>query len=252
MYGNFDIIDVAGEGLKLLRQEWRYFAQLMILPVLVHLGCSTALYLMSDTISPWGGFLVTLPAYVFMAWYLFAGVRLTAYGERMDRISSAGKDQRRNNMRAAVILILLFNMGLTVVTVIARYFTKNMESGDEGYYFIPALFILVLIIWGLRLGVLYIPAALGYPVQQFLSRVHGFTFSWYLLGLILLVTAPLGIIFLAVLNLLAMTVESGIEDMPLSTAVMFLAANSVFSYVLLTVINITGTYAIKDIIERKG
>lgn len=190
-----------------------------------------------------GDFLITLPATVVFAWYAFVQARLQIFGENFQKLPH-DRDYRRQRTRALNISIpcfVLFQMG---VTVFYTYITAGTASVDgaaglrPGQMFV-ALSGLFILFWGLKFSVLHLVAAAEGDLKDYLSRVRGLWFSFFLIGLGFISILPVMLIFMFIFVLLNPVSENGIT--PLTIIVL----GSVLSWFMAVVLNAVGVAALK-------
>lgn len=231
---SFNILDTVRNGYLFTFRGWSYFGRIMILPLIAQAVCTYITYKTDPALENYlRSFLINLPALAFTAWYLFAGVRYVLLGEKINDLpkSPDALHARNQAMRASVILVLLFNMAATVIMLVLLMLHKK-NTGEPPQFSLAAVFLMVFMIWAVRYGVLYIPAAVGFPIRRFLDLAGGFGFSFRLIGLLMMAALPLILIFEIVTRLLFGDVS--MED---RTSIILMLAGSIFYLAMLTIIN---------------
>jgi hypothetical protein len=194
------------------------------------------------------GFLWALPANILFAWLMFVEARMIVMDERPDRLP---RDlpfvmERQRCMRAAVIILLLFNMTITGIMAMMRALTEIPNIDKNMAASIGVMFLLGFMLWGIRLAVAHILAAVGYPIRAFLAKVHGMMFSLRLLGMGFLAALPFLFLIQLIINMLFPKTTDFSEDQ----ITLMVAVLAPISILFPLVLNAAAVFALKDLLGK--
>lgn len=168
-----------------------------------------------------------------------------------DRAEAGPVSDSYNPVRRAYILgvgiilgFFLFRQALGEVSV---FFAAFLAQYGTFVTFAFALAYGVILIWLFRFGVLHIPAAINYPLKDFLYKVRGFRFSFYLIGLMVCVLVPFSFGAMAAGGILIQIVNMihvGLT-FPFTTAILALGYVVAF-----TILNGASIYAVDEVMRK--
>jgi hypothetical protein len=204
---------------------------------------------------PFELFVWSLPANLLFGGFMFEEVRLLLLGERAGRHLPPEPEYRAARTQAlqgCVILWLLFNMAQTGFGGIVYWAVDQIHKNPSSPAGMLVFLTLGFAVWAIRFGVVYILAAVGYPIRPFLLRVNGLGISLRLVGMSVLCIIP---VFLCMAGLHTLLVpENGPANgpatapVPETTARVLMTVNSLlnsFSQVLLTA---ASAFALREIL----
>lgn len=202
----FDVIEVAGKGYTLVWEERRYLARLAIVPVVLKLVCFTVVIALGWQEIYLRQALVMLPSYFVEGWLLSHLVRFIFLGQRWPFRSTGDEEKDRSVLQDRAQGII----GGTVFYVLIRFLQNGLFAFVRIYgappditpaatsvqepsmmIFMLAVVMLVITIWAFRFFWLFIPAAVNYPVRQFVRGLGGFSTSIHMIGTWLICFVPL-------------------------------------------------------------
>jgi hypothetical protein len=202
----FDFVDAATKGYSFFWREREAIARMAVPLFLVKFICYISVIALSLEENLLRQGLIYLPAYFVEAWLLVQLTRHAMLGERWPMMRTpenfAALMPRTRAIKAGIAVYVLIKLFLIV--------TSGLTSGAAPapgtelpeptlMTFIAAMVALGAMIWAFRLIWLYIPAALGYRVTDFIDRAGGYTTSFYMIGtwLICLLPPAMAVIFLS-------------------------------------------------------
>lgn len=245
---SFSIVEAVRNGYRFTFRESGYLLKIVTLPFLVHMITSFVLQAKFPEASTLWLFIINLPANILFAWFLFLEARLLLLGERIDRLPQDPRylGGRRQAMQASIIVLLLFNMAFTTIAATMEWLSKQDLLGKNSLVTLLVLFVVGGMIWGLRLGLAHILAAVGYSIQRYIYRVDGVLFSFRLIGMGLLSALPVFVVF-QVLLALVVPDPKNITD---PQVYLLIALGTPLSFLMAVVLNAAGAYALKDMLSR--
>ncbi len=246
----FNFVDAAAKGYMFAWNERRALAQLAFAPLLVKIASFTVIIAagLEENLLRQG--LALLPAYFLEGWLVACAIRLALFGERWPR----GTTARSRAIMAGTVSYLL-------IKLIASVFVGLLMTSGNGLISEPApaptlagfmamIAFLALALWAFRLFWLYAPLAMGYPALAFLKKIESYATSFYMLGLWLLVMAPMALVTLAIASGLQALFPGAAPDNPSGAFMYFFAAAQAFIETLIAVIASVGmAHGFREIIS---
>lgn len=243
----FQIMGAVKNAYVFVGRERAYLLRIATMPLLANLATAFYLHFLRPQSSPFEDFLWGLPASVLFAWFLFIETRLILLGER---IYQAIDDEaaRKQAMKAAVTVWLLFNMAMTAVAAYLQWAAEDMQNRGA-WVTVTALAVIGLLFWGLRFSVAHILAAVQYPIRQFLGQVKGAEISFRLLGMGLLCVTPVIVVLQLLLNLVLP--GAGSEALTSDQFVRAILIVTPVSLLMATLLNAAAVFAVKEILSAE-
>ncbi|MCK5519110.1 MAG: hypothetical protein KAI61_06825 [Alphaproteobacteria bacterium] len=251
---SFNILEAVRNAYSFTRREWRYLLKAGYFPMMAQILTSSILQFGVEDISPIESYLLSFPATVLFAWYVFLETRMLLLGERLDRLpsDSALLADRRQAMKVSVIVYLLFSMGMAAADA---YLVMAMTSGHWGVNWpitLIGLFVLGGIFWGIRFSVVPILASVNYPVRPVLRQMKGMMFSLRLIGMGIICLLPLIFIFLFPMAIFIVKIASPMTQM--KQGFLIVLGGAPVSLIIVTLLNASIAYALKQMLgsSRNG
>lgn len=255
----FDIFDALGRAYSFVWHRRQYLAQLAVFPIIfIFITGIVSLYY-NPGMDPIRGFLVHLPQSFFLAWYFFVTTRLALLDERIEAMPREAQfaATRRHAMTLTILIYLTCN---AVIAALTAFLLMGQTTEDAKVSALVQGFSIPLLIgfvWGVRYLALYVPAAIGYALKDFLEAVRGFGFSFRLIFLGVLSVLPVvfgALVFLSLLQGLLTPQNDALEteafSLDASTAV-YLAVASILTMAAFIIIHAGVVFAVGDIITRR-
>ncbi|MBU0800006.1 MAG: hypothetical protein KKA05_03300 [Alphaproteobacteria bacterium] len=203
---SFDIIEAAGQGYRQIWAERQYLARLAFIPVMVKFICLTAVAALDLQTSFIRQALISLPYYFTEGWMLAHVVRFVYLGQRWPSIPTGNnavdemvlRERFRGVMAGTIVYVLICMLRMAVMGWFVQ--TEGVVANTPPEQVSPLLMLSMLVatvavFWGVRLGWLFMPAALNYPMKNFLRALGGMQVSLYMIGLWLVCVVPLTFVF---------------------------------------------------------
>ena len=201
---SFDVIDAAQHGYRQLWAERAYLMRLAMVPVFVKFVCLVTVMSLDLGDNYLRQALIFLPDYFTEGWMLAHVVRLAFLGQRWPfrptGDNTADEEILRDRFRGVMAGTLIYVVTRFIATGILHFLlaaevemTRAAEAQQlSGGIFFVVLGLLVVMVWSVRLIWLYIPAALNFPVRDYLRTVgRGLMPSFYLIGAWMVCTIPM-------------------------------------------------------------
>lgn len=148
-----------------------------------------------------------------------------------------------------IVLIVGLYMLRQLLGEVSGFISLSLKGFGQGVMLAFALIYGALMIWMLRLGVAHIPAAINYPLKEFMLNVKGFRFSVFLLGLIITTLLPLCFALLISVSILAQ-IAFLFGD---AVATIVLTGFLSFSYVVaFSILNGASVFAVDEVMREAG
>lgn len=212
----FNTIDAAVAGYRTVFAYTRYIAALAVLPLAVAIAVTLMTINIDEDLSLAVQFMLNLPVYATSGWFMFMLMRLIVLNERIDRPAQNAalsepfaQSLRQQQMRASVVTWILFNLALTAIAgyllwMSAQLSDKNMTAEAlqalKAQLMVPNMLLVGACLWGVRLGVLHLLAAVGYPLSAYMKRARGVGISVRLIALGLVTLMPVALMQQAVIE----------------------------------------------------
>lgn len=195
--GQFKILESVKTAYLFIGREWAWLTAAGAVPLALQVSVAVYLNQYQSAASPLEGALWSLPATIATAWYACVQTRLMLLGERFNRLPPhpAYRLERQRCITAAVSLSVLFNLGLSFA--LSLFMTLAASEQRHGFSLVNAFLTLLLLgfsFWAVRLALLPVAAAVGYPLRRLMQKTWGMLFSLRLLGLGLVALLPLQIL----------------------------------------------------------
>ena len=263
---NFDIIEATKKGVLKTWEDRAFLLRDVVLTAVVHAIC---FYFALQGIVPIEGagpdeapfkIVMGTPMYIGMAAF-FIGLFFFSHlfvkqarlvlvrDEEAGEISDQGlRDLRKKSYIIGTVIIVGFFLFRQLLGE-GALIVSEMLSGVSSYAVtVFSVVNLLIVVWLLRFGVLHIPAAIGHSLKDFLYRVKGLKFSFYLLGLIFAVLVPCSFFFMFVSMLFVTLFEWAGPDVKFIVVSILLSISYVLSF---TALNGASIYAVDEIMRKK-
>ncbi len=213
--------------------------------------------------------LYLIPSYFAEGWLMAQLIRMAVFGESWPIAFSGDKEadlkhfmRRKRTILSSTIIYVLIKL---VLAFLSGYMLDaqggvigGLEQaagpaapGDEpsALMFLIGVGALATMIWALRLAYLYVPAAMGIDLVDFLARVKPYMFSLRLLGTWLLCFVPVAMALVMASSILV-TIFPGVEGTP-SVAFTYglTAVQAVLEIVAAALSSVAVAYGIKSIYD---
>lgn len=204
----FDLIDSAGFGYQAVWRERAYLLRLALIPVIIKIACTVAVFAFGYEGNYLRQGLISLPAAFAEGWLLAQFLRTLLLLERWpimlteepsDKKLAALLLRARGIMSCTIMYALITFSAYGLKEIYAFFYElsgadrvpENAEtSGGNPLLFIPAFLMLLASIWVFRLLWLYIPVVVLMPVGEFLKKLGGFRASFPMIGIFLVSMIP--------------------------------------------------------------
>ena len=159
--------------------------------------------------------LLLIPSYFADGWLVAQLIRLAIFKETWPAMLSGDrkKDMGLLHMRfraimsATIIYVLLklvlsFLSGVIMQGSTLAQYQSEPPPEPSSWAFVVGILVIAFTVWAFRFLWLYIPAAMGYPLKDFLKRIAPYRVSIYMIATWFLCFIPLAIIFMMVSEVL--------------------------------------------------
>lgn len=261
-----DVINSVDFGYRLAWAERRYLLQLAAVPLVVRLICLLAVVGLGWEQEYLRRALVMLPSFFTEGWMLAHLVRLIFHGQRWPFRSSGDRaldetllmDRAYGVMAgtlfyvvikfltsgALALILSMQNAARTELAVVAQ-----TNADPNPVFFLAALVLMGLTLWGFRFIFLYIPAAAGISGQFIVRTRQGFLLSIQMLGVWMVCSIPFVMMTILFLSVLIPPVPAG-ADVPLATSMVFVLLE-VVSETLIAIVSTAAIAAgLRNMIEK--
>ena len=262
-----DIVHSAIMGHKTVWEERQYLLKLAIIPLLMKIICSVAIYTMDMDSVTLRHVLVMLPAYFFEGWMIAQFLRTLLTGERWPmRVANEPTKQqmefilwRARGILAGIlcfVLIVMIQGGLAVLMDSIRQMVAvdpaQSQGGGSIMFLLLGVVMMVATIWMFRLVWLYIPLVILTPIKPFLNDIKGMMTSVYMIGLWILSVVPLMFVTMLLSGLLlGGSPETAIENATIQGFLTIIL--HVIGQFIVQIISITAmAHALKDVLVKYG
>lgn len=245
----FGIIDSVKKAWRFTVDNRGYLMRLGFIPLMLQMVTVMFLLNFRPESTVFEIFLWNLPANMFFAWYMFAEVRFLLLGERLDRLPGDAEylAVRSLSMKRAVLILLLFDMGLTAAFGWVEWASRTMMAEQSALVAMSIPVLYAAVFWALRFSVLHVVAAVGYPLRAFLRRVRGVEFSLRMAGMILLCSLPIYLAF----GFLAALLLAGAESVDGIRGALFRIMQVPTAMLASVLMNAAAAYALKEMLGRE-
>lgn len=223
----FHFIDATVHGYQTVFSNYKFYARLIIIPLIVKISCLYLIHIFDLIDNPLRQGLILLPSYFVDGWLMAHAVRFAVLGDRP--LSMTGYDPNKitpeyldHKARAVmscigsfVLACLLFAMfkGVLINPDLVKEIEATPNQADSGLLdFIIALALLYATVWLTRYLWIYIIFALGLSARQFYKANKNILVSIEILASYFMALAPLlllsAITSEIVINLLDLSIQS--------------------------------------------
>lgn len=202
----FDITDNAVQAYRQIWAERHYLLRLAIVPVLVKFVCAVVVMSLNIESELLLQGLAYLPSYFTEGWMLAHLVRLVFLEQRWPFRPSgdnvADEALLRERFRGVMGGMLTYVLASFLLAGFMHLFMMSGTYGasDKGSAnivgFMISLVLMGRMLWGFRLFWAFVPAALNYPVRDYLYALGGMRSSFYMLGTWLISFLPIVFLYL--------------------------------------------------------
>ncbi len=266
-----NIVHSAIMGHKMVWEERKYLLKLALVPILVKLICTFAVYTNDFESVQLRQVLIMLPSYFFEGWMIAQFVRTLLTGEKWPMRISANpsKDQmafvysRARGLLAAIIcfvLIMMFQSGSAVLLESMQHMTavdpKTTSGGASMLFLFLGIVLMLATIWAFRLVWLYIPLVILAPIKPVLYHLRGMMTSLYMIGVWVMAVVPVMFVTLMLSGLLMGGASVSEQSAALEGGTMQEFMVIIFHVVgqsIAQIISVASmTYVFKDILVKYG
>jgi hypothetical protein len=254
--GRFSIFEAVRNAYTFVGKEWLYLLKAGLLPMAMQAVATLFIQFQRPDASQIEGYLWSLPAAVFFAWFMFLEMRLLLLGERLDRLPKdpAYLADRRHCMKLSVMATILFDMGAVVALTLCTNTDEAMNPDNpNGPLLIGLLFIIGAMAWAVRFGIIPTLAAVHYPIRPVLRQTEGMLFSLRLIGMGLLCTLPVRFLF----RIFLVTADPALAELDVATKlskaeqVTLAISDTILSLICTALLSAAVAYALKQILGAK-
>ncbi len=243
----FSITNAIRNAYAFLGRHGGEVLRLSILPVGIGVATQVFIFYQRPTGSAFEGYLISIPATVLHGWFMFTIVRLLLLGEHVNALPQDREYllDRRNALRASVLVWLLFNAGCTAVLGFQEWAMQTASTAQSTLANAISLLLIVLGIWGIRFAVAHILAAVDYSIKTYIFVVNGVSISLRLAGLGIMTALPVLIAFYCIIKVVAPDMKDG--DPGLALLISLLAP---LSFIITAILTPAACFALKEILGR--
>jgi hypothetical protein len=251
----FNIFEAVKNAYLFVGREWPYLLKAGALPVAAQICTSLFIQFQRADASLIENYLWGMPATLLFSWFAFLEMRLLLLGEQLDRLPHdlSYLVDRQRSMRLAVIISLLFNMGMSAAVAVLLTAADSGQWGAEWMVTLGGLIIIGAVFWGMRFAVLPILAAVNYPFHPFLQQVRGLMFSLRLLSMGLVCLFPVALLFqIFIAAFIGRTADPlGPFRLSVTDQVTIIVATAPLSLLVVALLNAAMAYALKQILGSR-
>lgn len=262
---NFDLIDSAGYGYHRVWEERHYLLRLALVPFIIKLATTMAIYVLGIEANLLRRGLIMLPAVFAEGWMLAQFLRTLLMGERWpmalpdpgDHARMALLVERARGIISSTIVFVLISIAATMAASLIFTIEPGMEArqsqaaqqGDGGFiFFLIACVLMGAMLWGFRLLWVYIPYAVLMPVTTYLERIKGFKHSFKLLGLFLVCIVPCNVVIAIIVHVLMGAYAD--DAVPALNKFIAIFCSIIFDFISVLVTTAGMAYAMRGILPR--
>ncbi len=265
----FDFIESSVRGYDFVWSEKSYLTRVAVPVVFIKMICWLTVYVLKieDDLALQG--LIFMPSYMVEALFCVGVIRYALYGESImiwgraqpvpeDGVQPKAYSGYYSKLQCyyggiaiyCLIKVIYMFMAAVLDSIPAPEPPADLDNRAAGSY-VLSMFAMIgalsVMAWAFRLVWLYIPIAMGIPLQGFLRVIRGFQSSFYMLLLWLVCLLPIatvaGIAFIITASIFG-------DNMPASILVIY-ALTSIAEVVMIAVQTVAMTHAIKYIFKKK-
>ena len=248
---SFDIIQAVVDAVRFVIAERRYMFACAVFPFAVTLVANMLSFfvLKSESQSTLAMIVLMLGAAAVDAWFMFLQTRLIVFGERLEAPPQdmGSRIQRHNDLRASVLIWVLFKLWLAVVVAYLAWSMRQEPTESLGIYTIIALLLVGAWIWSVRLAVAHILTAVGYSIKKYIFRVNGLMGSLRLIGLAIVVSLPFTVLGLPMEEKILL----GHKELDTTQAAFLLTGMTALDTLMMVFLNAAAVFALKDMLSRE-
>lgn len=247
----FSILEATKSAYVFLGKEWPYLLKAGFLPMAAQIVSGVFVQYQRPEASLIEGYLWGLPAAMLLGWFVFLEARLLLLGERFDRLpeDAVYLTDRRHAMKVSVLMAILFNMGTAGALAL---WVAVQEAGQStvanGLLSIAGLVVIGAIIWGIRFGIAPVLAAVHHPIRPVLRRTAGMLFSLRLIGMGLLCTFPVILLFRLLIDAVVPASEDISANLTDSEQIMLTCLSAPLSLICAALLGAGTVHALKQIL----
>lgn len=261
---NFDLINAASFGYRAVWHERKYLLRLALIPLLIKIACTVAIFGLGYEANYIRQGLVMLPASLAEGWLLAQFLRTLLLLERWPIILKHEPNEReiealftraRGIMACTIMytIISMFDYGLKEIAARFLIILKIGETAVENpaspnpLMIIPLILLLGAAMWAFRLLWLYIPLSVLMRLDIFLKVLGGFSTSVKMVGLFLICTVPCIFLTIVLANFLVALTGGPDSDLSHFTVLILSVLTETLSWLIATAAMV---YAMRDILPR--
>lgn len=249
----FNIIEAANEGYRLLWQERRVLTHLALLPVVIKVAIVTGIMSFGMESAYLRQGLFFLPCYFLEGWLAAVAIQLAYRGPMLRQ---DGFFANRDLMACVALYVLAqlaanFLAGFTMQARRMAPAEPPAAMADDPTLLPVAFLVLALTLWAFRFLWLYVPAALGYRLHDFVYTIRRFFFSFYILGFYMLCFIPFALALMLCARGLATVFPDGGGDLGFIYILMLAFARAVCEICILLVSALGFAWAVRQVMEGR-
>lgn len=252
----FDIIGAVGNGYAATWRERRWLARLALVPVAVKIFSLQALVFLGLERDFLAQAVILLPSFFLEGWLVVRFARLVALGERWPEHQNApGFRPDPRPVLAGILVYVLAQFSLRGLVASAlpgmpAHIEATPDAPPDMMAFTAAAGLVVGAFWAFRYLWLYIPAAVGMGLRDFLRGVHGFPISFTMMGTWIACFAPFMLSFGALAGLV-FSPSSADAPIPVLADAAMTAAQATMDTIISLVSTAAMTYGIRQVFENR-
>lgn len=205
----FDFIESAASSYRFLMIEHSIVGRMMLIPLLV----KVASFVLVSVLELEGNYLrqglILIPSFFAEGWLITQLIRLAIFRETWPAMLSGDRKKDMEVLHVRFRAIMSGTIIYVLLKLLVSMFSGLAMQANETYQpeavtepssmaFLVAMLAILFIVWSFRFLWLYIPAALDYPIRDFLGRIKAFRVSIYMIATWLLCFIPLALMFLMI------------------------------------------------------
>jgi hypothetical protein len=251
--GRFNIFEAVRNAYIFVGREWFYLLKAGLLPMAAQIVATLFIQFQRPDASQIESYLWGLPAAVFFARFMFLEARLLLLGERLDRLpqDSAYLADRHHSLKLSVLTAVLFNMGTAAALTLWLTVEELSQSGANGLLHLAGLLIIGAIVWAIRFGIVPTLAAVHHPIRPVLRQTGGMLFSLRLVGMGMLCTLPVILLFWFFILSLVPELADPAAKLSETEQIIVAIASTPMSLVCAALLSAAVAYALKQILGSR-
>ena len=241
---SFNFVDAAGKGYKFIWDERRALASIAAIPIIVKIISFNAavIFGLQDNLLRQG--LLFMPAYFLEGWLIAHCIRMAIFNE-LKLVPTS------RLIMATTVSYLLMKLASSFLagTVMNNGDPTAVQPAPSIAASLTVCVVLATVLWCFRFFWLYVPMAMGVPVTVMLKKIQSYGSSFFMLGLWLLVLAPMALITIGFADMLHSIFPDGVNGERAPVYIFLLASTQGVIETLMAIISSVGmAHGFKDIL----